>query len=60
MPGIRVFAGTARHRLSEFGLTARSPYIGLPIPRDRRRRRMEWLTAHRQGVFFLRQWRHVL
>ena len=58
--GLHVSARTIRNRLREFGLNARRPYVGLPLTPDRRRRRMEWLTAHRPGVFSLWQWREVL
>ena len=58
--GVHVSAMTVRNRLREFGLNARRPYVGFPLTPNRRRRRMEWLTAHRPGVFSLWQWREVL
>ena len=45
--------------MREFGLRARRPYIGLPLPRARRARRMAWLAAHGPRQFPMRQWRWV-
>jgi hypothetical protein len=45
--------------LREFGLRARRPYIGLPLPRARRARRMAWLAAHGLRQFPMRQWKRV-
>ena len=60
MRGVHVSARTVRDRLREFGLNAGRSYAGLPLTPDRRRRRTEWLIAHRPGVFSPRQWREVL
>jgi hypothetical protein len=35
-----------RNQLHEFRLRARRPYIGFPLSRGRRERRMAWLAAH--------------
>jgi transposase len=60
---------TVRNRLREFGLRTRRPYIGFPLTRARRVRRMAWLAAHgpRQfpmsngdGVFFTDESRFTL
>jgi hypothetical protein len=48
-----------RNRLREFGLRARRPYIGFPLTRARRTRRMAWLVAHGPRQFPMRQWRWV-
>jgi transposase len=50
---------TMRNRLREFGLRARRPYIGFPLTRARRERRMAWLAAHGPRQFPMRQWRQV-
>ena len=54
---------TVRNRFREFGLRARRPYIGFPLTRARRARRMAWLAAHgpRHGPrqFPMRQWTRV-
>ena len=50
---------TVRHQLREFGLRARRPYIGFPLTRARRARRMAWLAAHGPRQFPMRQWRQV-
>ena len=47
-------------RLREIGLRARRPYVGLPLTKARRLRRMAWLTAHAPMLFPTRQWRRVL
>jgi hypothetical protein len=46
-----------RNRLREFGLRAHRPYIGFPLTRARRTRRMVWLAAHGPKQFPMRQWR---
>jgi len=51
---------TVRNRLREVDLRARRPYVGLPLNDQRRARRMNWLRAHAQRVFPMRQWRRVL
>jgi hypothetical protein len=43
----------------EFGLRARRHYIGFPLTRARRTRRMIWLAAHGSRQFPMRQWRRV-
>ena len=48
-----------KNRLREFGLRARRPYIGFPLTRARRARRMAWLAAHGPRQFPMRQWRRV-
>ena len=48
-----------RNRLREFGLRARRPYIGFPLTRARRARRMAWLVAQGSKQFPMRQWRRV-
>jgi hypothetical protein len=48
---------TVRNRLRELGLRARRPYIGFPLTRARRARRMAWLVAHGPKQFPMRQWR---
>jgi hypothetical protein len=48
-----------RNRLREFGLRARRPYIGFPLTRPRRPRRMAWLAAHGPRQFPMRQWRQI-
>jgi hypothetical protein len=48
-----------RNRLREFGLRARRPYIGFPLTRARRTRRMAWLAEHGPRQFPMRQWRRV-
>ena len=48
-----------RNRLHEFGLRARRHYIGFPLTRARRTRRMAWLAAHGPRQFPMRQWRRV-
>ena len=48
-----------RIRLREFGLRAHRPYIGFPLTRARRTRRMAWLVAHGPKQFPMRQWRRV-
>ena len=45
--------------MREFGLRARRPYIGFPLTRARRMRRMAWLAAHGPRQFPMRQWRQV-
>ena len=50
---------TVRNRLREFGLRARRPYIGFPLTRPRRARRMAWLAAHGPRQFPMRQWRQI-
>ncbi len=50
---------TVRNRLHEFGLRARRHYIGFPLTRARRTRRMAWLAAHGPRQFPMRQWRRV-
>jgi transposase len=45
--------------LREFGLRARRPYIGFPLTRARRARRMAWLAVHGPRQFPMRQWRRV-
>ena len=50
---------TVRNRLHEFGLRARRPYIGFPLTRARRARRMAWLAAHGPRQFPMKQWRRV-
>ena len=50
---------TVRNRLREFGLRAHRPYIGFPLTRARRTRRMAWLAAHGPKQFPMRQWRRV-
>jgi hypothetical protein len=50
---------TVRNRLREFGLRARRPYIGFPLTRARRARRMAWLAVHGPTQFPMRQWRQV-
>jgi hypothetical protein len=50
---------TVRNRFPEFGLRARRPYIGFPLTRARRARRMAWLVAHGPRQFPMRQWRRV-
>ena len=50
---------TVRNRLREFGLRARRPYIGFPLTRSCRARRMAWLAAHGPRQFPMRQWRQV-
>jgi hypothetical protein len=50
---------TVRNRLREFSLRARRPYIGLPLTRARRARRMALLAAHGPRQFPMRQWRRV-
>ena len=51
---------TVGSRLPEIGLRARRPYVGLPLTKARRLRRMAWLTAHAPRLFPMRQWRRVL
>ena len=51
---------TVGSRLSEIGLRARRPYVGLPLTQARRLRRMGWLTVHAPRLFPMRQWRRVL
>ena len=41
-----IHSKTVRNRLPEFGLRARRPYIGFPLTRAWRARRMAWLAAH--------------
>ena len=48
-----------RNRLREFGLRGRRPYIGFPLTRARRTRRMAWLAEHGPRQFPMRQWRRV-
>ena len=48
-----------RNRLCEFGLRARRPYIGFPLTRAHRARRMAWLVAYGPRQFRMRQWRRV-
>ena len=50
---------TVRNRLREFGLQACQPYIGFPLTRARRARRMVWLAAHGPRQFPMRKWRQV-
>ena len=50
---------TVSDRLREFGLRARRSYIGFPLTRARRARRMAWLAAHSPRQFPMRQWRRV-
>ena len=50
---------TVRNRLREFGLRARRSYIGFPLTRARRARRMAWLAAHGPRQFPMRLWRQV-
>jgi transposase len=50
---------TVRNQLREFGLRAHRPYIGFPLTRERRARRMAWLAAHGPRQFPMRQWRQV-
>jgi transposase len=50
---------TVRNRLREFGLRARRPYIGFPLTRARRARRMAWLAAFGPSQFPMRQCRRV-
>ena len=62
-PGLhnnRISDQTVRNRLRDVGLWARRPYVGLPLNDERRRVRMQWLTAHRPNVFPLGSWRQVL
>ena len=56
----RIHPKTVRNRLREFGLRARRPYVGLPLNRARRARRMAWVTARAPRRFPMRQWRRVL
>jgi len=55
----RIHPKTVRNRLREFGLQARRPYVGLPLTRTRRARRMAWLVAHAARQFPMRLWRRV-
>ena len=48
-----------RNRLRELDPRARRPYIGFPLTRARRARRMAWLVAHGPRQFPMRQWRRV-
>jgi hypothetical protein len=41
---------------ASFGLRARRPYIGFPLTRARRTRRMAWLAAHGSRQFPIGQW----
>ena len=41
-----VYPGIVRNRLHKAGIGARRPYVGPPLTRTRRMRRMVWLTAH--------------
>jgi transposase len=50
---------TVRNRLRGFGLRARRPYIGFPLTRVRRTRRMSSLAAHGPRHFSMRQWERV-
>ena len=45
--------------MREFGLRARRPYIGFPLTRAHRARRMAWLVVHGPRQFPIRQWRRV-
>ena len=45
--------------MREFGLRARRPYIGFPLTRAHRTRRMAWLVVHGPRQFPIRQWRRV-
>ena len=55
----RIHPKTAKNRLREFGLRARRPYVGLPLNRARRARRMAWVTAQAPRRFPMRRWRCV-
>ena len=50
---------TVRNQLREFGLRVRRPYIGFPLTRAHRARRLAWLAAHGPRQFPMRQWRRV-
>lgn len=62
-PGIhnnRISRDTVLNRLRKFGLRARRPYVGLPLTRQRRMARMDWLHQHRPNVFPAHRWRRTL
>jgi transposase len=56
----RISEKTVRNRLKAAGLKARRPYKGLPLTRNRRDVRMDWLHRHRPNRFPLQRWRNVL
>ena len=49
---------TARRRLSDAGLHARRPHVGLPLSRLRRQRRLQWARNHQRTT--RQQWNSVL
>ena len=55
----RIHPKIVRNRLREFGLRARRPYVGLPLNRARRTRRMVLVTAQAPRRFRMRHWRPV-
>ena len=55
----RIHPKTVRNRLREFGPRARRPYVGLPLNRARRARRMAWVTARAPRGVPMRHWRRV-
>ena len=49
---------TVRNRLANAGLRARRPYVGLPLTRQRRLRRLQWALGHLRRT--RQQWDSVL
>ncbi|GFV70242.1 transposable element Tcb1 transposase [Trichonephila clavipes] len=52
-----VSARTSRRRLQQSGLSARSPFIGLPLTQNHRRLRRQWCNERRMWVA---EWNEVV
>ena len=56
--GTRICLRTVRNRLRAARLRGRRPYVGVPLTRNHRHKRLNWARAHRQWT--RRQWNQVV